>query len=135
MSVEARLPVASSCRQRLVTVCERKTLVECFSGVHSETYLSFSVEVDARRTIECHIAHEASFVARPREHREWHRDRDVDANLAHVHIRLELACSRTALSEDRSAIAVLVGIDSLNGVVQSVSSDYGQNGSKYLLPA
>lgn len=56
--------------------------------------LVLRVELETRPAIEAQVTKEASFVATPAEHGERRRNRDVNADVATVHLSLELACSR-----------------------------------------
>ena len=84
------------------------------------------------------IPHDQAFegaylVSAPGEHRQRHRDRNVDSNLSNLDLDFELASCSTALSKDRSAIAVLVLVVDGESVVQGVCFDNDQNRSENLL--
>jgi hypothetical protein len=82
--------------------------------------LILRVELETCSAVESQVTKEASLIATPAEHGERHRNRNVYADLAHVHLGLELACSRARLSEDTCTIAITVCVDNGNGIVKCV---------------
>ena len=69
-------------------------------------------------------------VAGKAEHGKWHGDWYVDTDLAGLDLPLEASCCGTRTSKDGGAVAVLVGIDHLDGVVDGFNVQADKNRSK-----
>ena len=54
------------------------------------------------------------------EHGQWHWDGHIDTNLTGLEILLESGRSGARSSEDGGTIAILVGVDQVDGVVKSL---------------
>ena len=80
------------------------------------------VELDRLLAVEVDVAADRRTRSREREHRQGDRDGHVDADLAGVHLVLELARSGAARREDGRAVAVRVLPDDVNGLVEGVDS-------------
>ena len=87
--------------------------------------LLLRVELQARLAVEGvgAAAGDALLVAREGEHGERDRDGHVDADLAGFDVLLEARCGRAGAGEDRGAVAVLVGVDEVDGVFERVDVD------------
>src|SRR5256885_13254786 len=72
------------------------------------------------RSVGAQVAQLGGAAAREGEQRNRHGNRHVDADLAHVDVFLELARRSARLREDGRAVAVGVGVDELDGLVQAV---------------
>lgn len=74
-------------------------------------------------------------VPREREvgHTDRHRDGDVDPDLSALNVLLEGLCGRTGLGEDGHAVAVLVGVDKVDGVGEGLDLEGDEDGAEDLL--
>lgn len=74
-------------------------------------------------------------VPREREvrHPDRHRDRDVDPDLAALDMLLEGLRGRAGLGEDGDAVAVLVGVDEVDGVGEGLDLEGDEDGAEDLL--
>lgn len=63
---------------------------------------------------------DALLVTREAEHRQGNGDRDVDANLAGLDVFLEAGCGAAGTGENGGAVAVLVGVDKIDGFVNGL---------------
>ena len=79
------------------------------------------------------IAQLRGAAAGEREQRHGHRHGHVDAHLAHVDLFLELARCAARLGKDGRAVAVGVGVDELDGLIQRGRLDHAQHGAKNFL--
>src|SRR5690606_19640233 len=79
------------------------------------------------------VAKERSAPSREREKRQGNRDRNVDANLAHVDFSLKLAGGVAARGKDRGAISVRVVVDDLDGFLDCFGAKAQENRSKDFL--
>ena len=59
-------------------------------------------------------------ISREAEHRQRHGDRDVYPDLAGLDVLLEVAGGRPAAGENGDAVAVFVGVDEGDGVVDGL---------------
>src|SRR5712691_3149553 len=66
------------------------------------------VEVDPLRPVDVAVAEERRLPAAKRVVGDRHRDRDVDADHARLHVELELPGDAAVAREDRRAVAVRV---------------------------
>lgn len=73
------------------------------------------------------------FVARPREHRKWDRDRYVDANLTNVYLIFKLSSSSSRLCEDCGAVPVFIFVNNSQSVVERRGCQNHKDRAKYLL--
>lgn len=71
--------------------------------------------------------------AREAEHRQGNGDGDVDSDLPRVDLVDELAGVAAARGEDRRAVAVGVGVDDLDGVLEGVSVHEAEDRAEYFL--
>jgi hypothetical protein len=81
--------------------------------------LPLRIEVDSTLAVE--IARPATrhrlLVPREAEHRQRHRNRDINTQLAGLDLLLELGSGGARLCEDGRSIAVGVGVDESNGFI------------------
>jgi hypothetical protein len=66
------------------------------------------------------------------EHRQGHGDRDVDAQLADIHVLLELGGGGAGAGEDGGAVAVGVGVYEVDGGVDGVDVEADEDGAEDL---
>lgn len=66
------------------------------------------------------------------EHGQWHGDGDVDAQLAGLDVLLEARGGGAGAGEDGGAVAVFVGVDHVDGVVEGFDVKADQDGSEDL---
>jgi len=59
-----------------------------------------------------------------------HRDRHIDTNLTGLNVTLEAASSGTGVCEDGSAVAVLVLVDEVYGVLEGGDVDTDEDGTE-----
>jgi len=112
---------------------EWKSLSVPWIGTQQETpYLILGIEVDATPSVERNISKSTSLVPAPREHRQGHGNGNIDSNLTHVDFPLVFPSSSTRLSEDGGSVAVLVLVDDLESLIQSLSVDDNEDGSEDL---
>lgn len=67
------------------------------------------------------------------EHGQWHRDGNVDTELAGLDVLLEARGGGAGAGEDGGAVAVLVGVDHVDGVVEGLDVQADEDGSEDLL--
>lgn len=78
-------------------------------------------------------ARHALLVAREAEHGQGHRDRDVDADLAGFDVLLEARGGAAGAGEDGDAVAVFVGVDEGDSVLDRGDVDTDEDGAEDLL--
>lgn len=98
--------------------------------------LLLRVELDTGLAVESvrTTTRNALLVPGEREHRQRHRDGDVNADLSGLDILLEARSSRPRTSEDGSAVTVLVLVDQVDGVVERVDGQTDKDRPEDLLP-
>ena len=101
----------------------------CWRGT---PYLVLSVEVDATPSVERNISKCASLVPTPREHGQGHGDGNVNSDLAHVDLSLVFPSSSTRLSEDGGSVTILVLVDDLEGLIESLGVNDDEDGPEDL---
>lgn len=69
-------------------------------------------------------------VAREAEHGQWDRDRDIDTQLAGFDLLLESGGCRAGLGEYSGAVAVLVGVDQVDGFVGRFDVEADEDGAE-----
>mmetsp|Transcript_29542 Transcript_29542/g.84217 ORF Transcript_29542/g.84217 Transcript_29542/m.84217 type:complete len:503 (-) Transcript_29542:51-1559(-) len=89
--------------------------------------------MDAGLAVEVEVAEDGPLVAREGEHRQRHGDGHVHAHLPSLDLVDEFPCGAAAAREDGSAVAVRVGVDELNGLVEAVGLDAAQDGPEDFL--
>ena len=99
---------------------------------HGDPHLILSIEIDTAPSVKRNISKRTSLVSTPREHGQRHGDGNVNSNLSHVNLPLELPSGRTGLSEDGGAVTILVLVDDLDGLVEGLGMENDKNGSKDL---
>lgn len=67
------------------------------------------------------------------EHGQWHGDGDVDTQLAGLDVLLEAGGGGAGAGEDGGAVAVLVGVDHVDGVVEGLDVQADEDGAEDLL--
>ncbi len=84
--------------------------------------LRLRVKVQSRFAVKCarSSSSNALLVACEREHREWYRNRDVDPYLPSLDVLLKVRGGRAAACEDGDAVAVFVGVDHVDGIIDSL---------------
>ena len=95
--------------------------------------LPLGVELDCTLAVEVAHSSEGAFASSEGEHRQRHRDGQVDTNLSGIDLVLELASGVTILGEDGSTVTVLVAVDQVDGLLQGVGSHDDHHGSEDLL--
>lgn len=118
-------------------------------------YLVLSIELETRAAVEPKVAEEASLntiprissahphsivrntnlVSAPAEHRQRHRNGDIDPDLPDIHFRLELARRGARLREDARTIAVAVSVDDGDRIVERVGFEAEEDWAEDLGPA
>jgi len=63
------------------------------------------VELNRRFAVEVEISLDRAPTASEAEHRQWYRNREVDANLSHVHLVLKLSGRSARTREKRGAVS------------------------------
>jgi hypothetical protein len=96
------------------------------------THLILSVEVDTTPSVERNITKSTSLVPTPREHGQRHRNRNVNSNLSHVDLPFEFPSSGTGLGEDGGSVTILVLVDNLEGLVESLGIEDDEDGPEDL---
>jgi len=92
-----------------------------------------SVELHSTLAVEVRGAPHACLIARKREHRQWHWDRQVNADLTSFDFGLELAGCVTVFCKDRAAVAPLVRVNEVDCLLKCVDSHNIHYGSEDLL--
>jgi hypothetical protein len=92
-----------------------------------------SVEIDAALAIKSDIAEYGTLVSTPGEHRQRHRDGNIDTNLANLDFILKFTSSCSRLGKDGGSITVPVIVDDFDGVIQSIRFQDYENRTKDLL--
>merc|ERR1712217_35141 len=95
--------------------------------------LPLGVKVDACLSVKVEVAENGLLVASERELRQGYRDRHVYSNLPCLNFVDELPRRATAAREDRGAIAILVGIDEGDCLVESIGLYATEHWAKDLL--
>lgn len=95
-------------------------------------HLILSVEIDATPSIERNICKQTGLIPAPREHRQWHGDRNVNSNLSHINLPLVFPGSSTGLGEDGGSVPILVLVDDLESLVESLGVEDDEDGSEDL---
>lgn len=90
--------------------------------------LGLSIELHDLLAVRTQIAKFGAARTGEAEERDRYRDRNVDADLAHIDFVLEFSRRRTALGKQTGAIAERVGVDQRNGLVEGVDPDAGRTG-------
>lgn len=70
--------------------------------------------------------------SRKTEHGQWHRYWHIDTNLPHIDFVDILTGMAAICRENGGAVAVGVGIDELDGVLERVNGDYAEDGAEDL---
>ena len=70
--------------------------------------------------IEVHVSAKRSSGTSEREHGEGDRDGDVNSNLTHVNLGLELPGSGSRSCEDGSTVAIGITVDNINSLRNKV---------------
>ena len=97
-----------------------------------DPYLILSVEIDASPSVERNISEGTGFVPTPREHRQGHGDRNVNSDLSHVDLPLEFSSSSAGLSEDGGSVTILVLVDDLESLIESLGVEDDEDRSEDL---
>lgn len=94
--------------------------------------LRLRVEHQPRLPIERQHAspRDTLLVPRKRERRQWYRNGHVQSHLAGLDVLLEVVGGGTAPGEDGGAVAVLVGVDEVDGGVECVHGEADEDGAK-----
>src|SRR5690606_26081051 len=89
--------------------------------------LGLGVEQDDLLAVRTQVAQLGAARATEGEQRYRHRNRHVDPDLTHIDVFLEAAGNATGAGEDGGAVAVRVGVDDLDGIVQRVGFHHAEH--------
>src|SRR5690606_35281427 len=89
--------------------------------------LGLGIEQDHLLAVWAQIAQLGATRAAEGEQRYRHRDRHVDTDLADVDIFLEAPRDAAGAGEDRGTVAVRVGVDDVDRLIQVVGLHYAQH--------
>ena len=95
-------------------------------------HLILSIKVDTSPSVEWNIPKRTGLVPTPREHGQGHRDRNINSYLPYVDLPLEFPCGSTRLSKDGGSITVLVLVDDLESLIESLGVEDDEHGSENL---
>ena len=96
------------------------------------THLILSVEVDTAPSVERNIAKGTGLIPTPREHGQRHGNRNVNSNLSHINLPFVFPSSGARLGKDGGSVTILVLVDDLEGLIESVGVEDDKNGSEDL---
>jgi hypothetical protein len=97
-----------------------------------DPHLILSIEVDTTSSVERNVSKCASLVPAPREHGQGHGNGNVNSDLSHVNLPLEFPSGSTGLSENGGSVAILVLVDDLESLIESLGVEDDENRSEDL---
>src|ERR1700722_793355 len=92
--------------------------------------LRLGVELHRLLAVGPEVAELRAARARKAEVGHRHRDGHVDAHLADIDFRLELACGRAALGEDAGTVTERIVVDELDRLIEAVDAHDGHHRSE-----
>lgn len=97
--------------------------------------LRLGIESETRLAVEgvCAATSNALLVAGEAEHGKWHWDGNIDTNLTGLNFALEAAGGGARSGEDGGTVAILVVVDEINGLVDSLDVQANQYRTEDLL--
>lgn len=97
--------------------------------------LLLGIELQTRLAVESvgTAAGDTLLVTGEGEHGQWHGNGHVDTQLAGLNVLLEARRGGAGAGEDGGAVAVLVGVDQVDGVVEGFDVQTDEDGSEDLL--